>query len=71
MDFIRFFHFEINMQLPPIGGPAKDATPWNSRSRPKALVSLSRPSKSTKITEVKPTYAPIVNPNTDAYTARE
>lgn len=42
-------------KLPTIGGPMNDAMPWNSKSNPNALVSFSRPSKSTKITEVKPT----------------
>lgn len=48
---------------PANGGPIRDAIPWNSSNSPKALVNLSRPSKSTKITDVKPTYAPIVKPN--------
>jgi hypothetical protein len=39
--------------LPIIGGPIKDATPWNSRRIPKAFVSFSIPNKSTKITEVR------------------
>lgn len=50
--------------VPAIGGPTREAIPWKRSSKPKALVSLSRPSKSTRITDVKPTYAPIVNPNT-------
>uniref|UniRef100_A0A1B0ALY6 Uncharacterized protein n=1 Tax=Glossina palpalis gambiensis TaxID=67801 RepID=A0A1B0ALY6_9MUSC len=43
-------------KLPPIGGPIKEATPWKSNNKPKAFVSLSRPNKSTNITEVKPTF---------------
>jgi len=44
------------------GGPITDAMPWKSNKRPKALVSLSKPSKSTRTTEVRPTYAPEVAP---------
>jgi hypothetical protein len=41
-------------KLPPIGGPMKLAIPWNKRSNPKAFVKLSKPNKSTRITDVKP-----------------
>lgn len=47
------------------------AMPWNSNSKPNAFVSFSNPSKSTKITEVSPTYAPIVKPNTTEYTTND
>lgn len=43
-----------------------DAMPWNIKRSPKALVSFSIPSKSTKTTEVSPTYAPDMEPNTAA-----
>ena len=39
-----------------------EAMPWKSRRSPNALVSLSRPRRSTKTTEVSPTYAPEVTP---------
>lgn len=57
------------LSVPAMGGPTSDAIPWNRSNKPKALVSLSKPSKSTRITDVKPTYAPIVNPNTVTYMA--
>lgn len=41
----------------------KLAMPWNNSSKPNAFVSLSSPSKSTRITDVSPTYAPIKKPN--------
>ena len=41
-----------------------EAMPWKSKSNPKALVRLSKPSKSTRTTEVNPTYAPEVIPKT-------
>lgn len=44
-----------NNLLPAIGGPRKDAMPWNNSSKPKAFVNLSSPSKSTRMTEVNPT----------------
>lgn len=40
---------------PAIGGPINDAMPWNNSSSPKAFVNFSSPSKSTKITDVRPT----------------
>jgi hypothetical protein len=52
--------------VPAIGGPRKEAIPWKSNSNPNAFVRRSRPSRSTRITEVNPTYAPMVNPYTDA-----
>jgi len=45
--------------LPAIGGPIKVATPWNISNKPKALVNLSIPSRSTSTTDVKPTYTPV------------
>lgn len=51
-------------KAPAIGGPISEATPWNNSNKPNALVNFSRPSKSTRITDVNPTYAPIVKPNT-------
>lgn len=57
--------------LPAMGGPTSEATPWNINSIPKAFVNLSRPSKSTRITDVKPTYAPIVDPKTIVYNDNE
>lgn len=48
--------------LPAKGGPTNEAMPWKSKSRPKAFVSFSSPRRSTRMTEVRPTYAPIVNP---------
>lgn len=56
--------------LPAKGGPISDAIPWNSNRRPKAFVSFSRPNKSTRTTDVRPTYAPIVKPKAVAYSAR-
>ena len=45
---------EIDRQLIPIiGGPMKEATPWKSKTMPKALVSFSIPNKSTIITDVR------------------
>lgn len=38
-----------------MGGPTSEAIPWNSNRTPKAFVNLSRPNRSTKITDVKPT----------------
>lgn len=35
------------MNAPAIGEPMAAATPWKSRSKPKAFVSFSKPSKST------------------------
>lgn len=52
----------MQYNLPANGGPIKEANPWKSRRSPKAFVSLSKPKRSTKITDVSPTYAPIVNP---------
>lgn len=43
---------------PAIGGPIKLPMPWNSSRRPNALVSLSIPNKSTRMTDVNPTRAP-------------
>ena len=43
------------IHVPIIGGPMTDAIPWNSSNNPKALVSLSRPKRSTKTTDVRPT----------------
>jgi hypothetical protein len=54
------------LTVPAIGGPRKDAIPWKSSSNPNAFVRRSSPSRSTRITEVNPTYAPMVNPYTDA-----
>lgn len=45
-----------------MGGPKNEAMPWNNRSKPKAFVSLPRPNRSTKMTEVRPTYAPMEKP---------
>ena len=42
--------------VPMNGGPITEAIPWKSIRSPKALVKLSSPSKSTKTTEVSPTY---------------
>lgn len=52
-----------------MGGPMSEAMPWNNNKIPKAFVSLSSPNRSTKITEVRPTYAPIVEPKTIVYMA--
>lgn len=48
------------MFFKPMGGPMKLEIPWNNNNKPKASVSLSKPIKSTSITEVKPTYAPVI-----------
>lgn len=48
--------------LPAIGGPRRDAKPWKSNNSPKAFVRQFKPNKSTRITEVRPTYAPAVKP---------
>ena len=34
------------------------AKPWNSKVKPKELVSASRPKRSTRTTEVNDTYTP-------------
>jgi len=41
------------------------ATPWKRSRRPNAFVNFSNPSKSTKITDVRLTYTPIVEPKVD------
>lgn len=68
-----YYFDRLNEQncLPASGGPIRDAIPWKSNSNPNALVSFSSPSKSTRMTDVRPTQAPIVKPNTVEYTARE
>lgn len=48
--------------LPATGGPIRDAKPWKSNKSPKAFVRQFKPNKSTRITEVRPTYAPAVKP---------
>lgn len=48
--------------LPAKGGPRRDAKPWKSNNSPKAFVRQFKPNKSTRITEVRPTYAPAVKP---------
>lgn len=50
-------------KLPPIGGPIKDAIPWNISNKPKAFVRFSNPNKSTKITDVSPRNKIIVQSN--------
>lgn len=65
------YPFQPISNLPANGGPTNDAMPWKSKSKPKAFVSFSSPRRSTSITEVRPTYAPIVNPNTVEYTASD
>lgn len=50
-----------------MGGPMSEAMPWNNNRIPKAFVNLSSPNRSTRITEVRPTYAPIVEPKTIVY----
>lgn len=50
-----------------MGGPKNEAMPWNNNTSPKAFVNLLRPNRSTRMTEVRPTQAPIVNPQTEAY----
>jgi len=47
-----------------MGGPIIDAIPWKRSRSPKAFVSLSNPSKSTRTTDVRPTLAPDVTPKT-------
>jgi len=54
-----------------MGGPTSEAMPWNINKIPKAFVNLSRPSRSTRITDVRPTYAPIVDPKTIVYKDNE
>lgn len=49
------YDFVISKRKPASGGPINDARPWNNKSRPNAFVSFSNPSRSTKMTEVKPT----------------
>lgn len=46
---------QCRQHLPPMGAPIKLAIPWKRSSKPKAFVSFSRPSRSTSITEVRPT----------------
>lgn len=41
--------------IPTAGGPIKVAVPWNTNNIPKAFVSFSSPSKSTRSTEVNET----------------
>lgn len=60
------YDIQTSYNKPTIGGPTNDAMPWNSNKMPNAFVRLSKPSKSTKMTDVRPTYAPIVKPNTTA-----
>ena len=43
--------------IPANGGPTNEAAPRNKHNRPNALVNFSKPSISTRITEVKHTYA--------------
>lgn len=67
---LQFIHVNFHQNvcyLPPSGGPIREAIPWKRSKTPNALVNLSRPKRSTKITDVRPTYAPIVKPNTEAY----
>lgn len=54
-----------------MGGPTSEAIPWNINRIPKAFVNLSKPSRSTKITDVSPTYAPIVDPKVIVYKDNE
>jgi len=42
------------------GGPIKEATPWNKSRIPNAFVNFSSPSRSTRITDIKLTYAPVI-----------
>ena len=56
------------MVLPDTYGPMKVAKPWNKSRMPNALVNLSKPSRSTRRTEVRQTYEEIVRPNIAAYT---
>ena len=55
---VKLKEVQTRKYSPAMGGPTTAAVPWNSRSRPKAFVSLSRPSRSTSTTEVRPTYTP-------------
>lgn len=41
--------------VPAKGGPTNEAIPWKSSNSPKALVNFSKPNKSTRITDVRPT----------------
>jgi hypothetical protein len=54
-----------------MGGPTSEAMPWNINRIPKAFVNLSRPRRSTRITDVRPTYAPIVEPKMIVYKDNE
>lgn len=56
----------VSYSDPTIGGPTNDAIPWKSNNSPNAFVNFSSPNKSTRITDVNPTYAPMVKPKTAA-----